>query len=119
MRISFRNQEARLAAYLPELKRSQFSYEGLTGLPERMIRSLIPGFGSSFDLQTCNLNFLFQYDIFTHEILKFFGEWQLHDRAMMAVDVIVQQTQIPPFSAGIKLIFGSRIISVYRSSSSA
>lgn len=119
MRMSFRNQERRLAVYLPELKSAQLSYESLTGLPEKTIRSRIPVSGPPCDLEGCDLDFLFHYDVFPPAILKFFGEWQLDDRAMRVGDVIVQQVQIPPVGVGIKLIFGSRVLSIHRSLSSA
>lgn len=119
MRMSFRNQERRLAVYLPELKSAHLSFEGLLGLPEKTIRSRIPVSGPPCDLEGCDLDFLFHYDVFPPALLKFFGEWHLYDRAMRVGDVIVQQVQIPPVGLGITLVFGSRVLSVYRSSRTA
>lgn len=119
MRMSFRNQEGRLAAYLPELKSSHLSYEELTGLPEKTIRIRIALTGPPGDLRESDLDFLFHYDVFPPAILKFFGEWQLHEREMKVGDVIAQQAQIPPLRAGLKFIFGVRVLSVYRSARTA
>lgn len=118
MKISFRNHETRLAGYLPGLKASPLSYESLTGLPARTIRRRVPVFDPPADLRECDLDFLFRYDIFPPEILTFFGEWQLDGRAMEVGDVIAQQAQIPP-GVGIRLLFGVRVLSVYRSATRA
>lgn len=119
MRTSFRNREKRLADYLPDLKASRLSYKTLTGLPERTIRSPVPVSEVPRDLRECDLDFLFRYDVFPPRILKFFGEWQLHDREMRVGDVIVQQAQIPPCGVGLKFLFGVRVLSVYRTAATA
>lgn len=119
MRILFRDREKRLAEYLPGLKASRLSFEDLTGLPARKIRSRVPVRELPADLQECDLDFLFRYDLFPSGILKFFGEWEPDDRAMRVGDVIVQQAQVPPGRVGIKLLFGVRVLSVYRSASAA
>jgi hypothetical protein len=116
VKMFFRDQEGRLAAYLADLKSLPLSYSEITGLPENTIRSAV---GTACDLEACDLGFLFHYDVFPPPVLKFFGEWQLHERAMRVGDVIVQQVQIPPGRAGLKLLFGVRVLSVYHSPEAA
>ena len=119
MRILFRNQEKKLVDYLPALKSSELSYDQLAGLPEKTMRSRIPISGRLRDLQKCDLDFFFRYDVFPPAILKFFGEWQLYGRAMRVGDVIVQQAPVPPVGIGLKVVFGVRVLSVYRSPETA
>lgn len=119
MRVSLRNHERRLAAYLPGLKSSHLSYQDLAGLPAKTVRSRVSVSAAPLDLRACNLEFLFHYDVFPPAILKFFGEWRLHGRAMQAGDVIAQQAPIPPGPVGLKLLFGVRVLSVYRSARAA
>ncbi|MGH7231928.1 MAG: DUF1990 family protein [Nitrospiraceae bacterium] len=88
-------------------------------MPEKTIWTRIPISGHPCDLEERDLDFFFHYDIFPPAILKFFGEWQLHHRAMKVGDVIVQQAHVPPVSIGLKLLFGVRVLSVYRSSEMA
>lgn len=119
MKMSFRDREKRLAEYLPRLKASRLSFEDITGLPVRTIRSRVPVRERPADLQGCDLDFLFRYDVFPPGVLKFFGEWEPDDRAMRVGDVIVQQAHVPPGRVGIKLLFGVRVLAVYRSAGAA
>jgi hypothetical protein len=119
MKASFWDREKWLAGYLPELKSSPLSYEDPAGLPEKTLRSRVSVSAPPHHLQECDLGFLFHYDVFSPRILKFFGEWELHDRAMRVGDVIAQQAQIPPGCVGIKLLFGVRVLSVYYTAQAA
>lgn len=111
MRVALSDHSSDLAAYLPELKSRPLSFHEVGRLPSRSLngRRLAP----PRDLRQCNLAFLFAYDIFPPAILTFFGEWQLEGREMREDDVIVQQAQIPP-GWGVRLIFGVRVLRVYR-----
>jgi hypothetical protein len=71
---------------------------------------------STIDIETTkkldqlNLNFLFDYQIFTDNIMTFKNEWTDQSRKMKIGDTIAQQVYIPPtrtFSQ--KIIFGVRI----------
>lgn len=119
MRMSFRDREKRLAEDLPGLKASRLSFEDVAGLPVRTIRSRVPVRELPADLRECDLDFLFRYDIFPPGLLTFFGEWEPDDRPMRVGDVIVQQAHIPPGRVGIKLLFGVRVLGVYRSARGA
>lgn len=80
MKFSLRDRSATLGSQLEELRYFDVSYETTTGMPDTLIRSHVPTAWRNLD--ECNLDFLFRYEIFPPEILKFFGEWQLEDRAM-------------------------------------
>lgn len=111
MRVALRDHSSDLASYVPEFKSRPLSFHDIGRLPSRSLngRQLAP----PRDLQKCNLAFLFAYDIFPPAILRFFGEWQLEGREMREDDVIVQQAQIPP-GWGLRLIFGVRVLRMYR-----
>ena len=111
MKLFIRDQEMRLSEHLLDLKSRALSFPETDGLPQRTIQRRITG--ETRDLASCNLDFLFAYEVFPRSILKFFGEWQLENRAMRAGDVIVQQAQVPP-DWGLRFIFGVRVLSVYR-----
>ena len=111
MKLFIRDQETRLSEHLPELKSRALALAETEGLPQRTIQRRI--MGETRDLASCDLAFLFAYEVFPRSILKFFGEWQLGNRAMRTGDVIVQQAQFPP-GCGLRLVFGVRVLSVYR-----
>src|SRR5262249_44749926 len=56
--------------------------------------------------------FFFRYHIFPPEILRFFGEWQMHDRDMQEGDIIILEAKVPPIPFNIKLVFGVRVLMV-------
>lgn len=111
MKLFIRDQEMRLPEHLPEFTARTLSFSDTHGLPDRTIQRRVAV--GARDLRAADLDFLFRYDLFPRGILKFFGEWQLDHREMRVGDVIVQQTQFPPRS-GVHLIFGVRVLSVYR-----
>ena len=110
MRISFGRKS--LSLFLPTFKAARPSHEYRDHPPERTLSVRI---GSAVDLRACDLDFLFQYQIFPETILKFFGEWQLDGRQMRVGDVIVQESQLAA-AFGLRLIFGVRILAVQRTS---
>ena len=116
MKLFIFDQEMRLSEHLPEFKAKALSFTETNGLPPRRIQRRISG--ETRDLASCDLDFLFAYEVFPRPILKFFGEWQLEKREMRAGDVIVQQAQVPP-GWGVRLIFGVRVLSVYREATCA
>lgn len=111
MKMFLRDQCPQLAERVPEFRTKALSYRRTDSLPNRTIQSRIAP--AVRDLRKCRLDFLFRYDVFPPAILTFFGEWQLDSREMRAGDVIVQQAQVPP-GWGLRLIFGVRVLSVYR-----
>lgn len=111
MKIFLRDQDEKLTSYLEESRTINLSYTDTHGLPERTIKSRIPD--DTRNLETSDLGFLFRYEVFPPTILKFHGEWQLAGREMRVGDVIVQQAQVPP-GWGVRLVFGVRVLSVYR-----
>lgn len=111
MRFFFRDQSAKLAPLLDGFRGTTFSYPSLDGLPEVRLQKPVPTM--RWDLRTCDLDFLFRYDVFPADILQFLAEWELDGRAMRVGDTIVQQAQVPP-SRGIHLIFASRVTTVFR-----
>lgn len=118
MRFRWRDAEAKLASYLPQMKNAALSFADASELPNRRIQRQIDRPGRDVDLRQCNLDFFFAYDVFPRSILKFFGEWQLENREMRAGDTIVQQAQLPP-GWGAHFIFGVRVLSVYREATRA
>jgi hypothetical protein len=111
MRIALGDHASDLASYVPEFKSRSLSFHEVGPLPSRVLTGR--RLASPRDLRQCDLAFLFAYDIFPPAILKFFGEWQLERRHMREGDVIVQQAQVPP-GWGVRLIFGVRVLRVYR-----
>jgi hypothetical protein len=109
--FSLRDRSATLESRLEEFRHSPLSYETTTGLPDTLIRTHVPT--ARRTLRECDFNFLFRYDIFPPAILKFFGEWQLHNRTMQVGDTIVQQAQVPP-GWGLYLVFAVRVLAVFR-----
>jgi hypothetical protein len=117
MKISFRSREDSLESYLPEFRRRALSYENTALIPRRTLRYHVSGAPSS--LTDCDLDFFFSYDLFPRDVLRFFGQWQAEGRrGMRAGDVIVQQAQVPP-GWGPRLIFGARVLSVFRRADAA
>ncbi|MBX9625522.1 MAG: DUF1990 domain-containing protein [Gemmataceae bacterium] len=119
MKISLRDRERTLYEYLPGLKGLPLSFESVSGLPVKTLRTRVSAPMPPADLRECDLDFLFRYDVFPPEILKFFGEWEPDDRAMRGGDVIVQEAHIPPGRVGIKLLFGVRVLGVYHTAAAA
>lgn len=116
MKLFIFDQEMRLSEYLPEFKTRALSFTETNALPQRTIQRRITG--GTRDLGLCDLDFLFAYEVFPRPILKFLGDWELEKREMRAGDVIVQQAQVPP-GWGVRLIFGVRVLSVYREATRA
>lgn len=64
-------------------------------------------------LETLNLSFLFNYEIFPQNIMSSFTQWNDENRTMKIGDTIVQQVFIPPIkSFSQKIIFGVRITEI-------
>ena len=116
MELFFSDEAAHLSERLPEFKTRPLAFTHTEGLPHRAIKSCVATDARSLD--TYDLDFLFAYEVFPRSILKFFGEWQLENRAMCAGDVIVQQAQVPP-AWGVYLVFGVRVLSVHREETQA
>lgn len=114
MRYCLRNQETNLASYLPEMRSRRLVLAPASSTPRKKLAMAIPGADGLLSLEQCNLDFLFRYDVFPRRILTFFGEWEFENRHMQPGDVIVQQASIPPGWVGFKVIFGVRVLSVYR-----
>jgi hypothetical protein len=66
------------------------------------------------DLTSYDFSFLFDYKIFPESILNSFGEWLLYDRKMQVGDIIALQAKIPPIPLSVKIVFGVRILSVFK-----
>lgn len=71
------------------------------------------------DLRQCNLDWFFRYQIFPMSLLRFYGQWQAEDREMAPGDAVAQEAHVPPGPLGLKLLFGVRVLSVYRSVNAA
>lgn len=107
MKIYLKNQFANFKKHLDCLKTIQVMKYEKSQLTEKT---------TSIDLKTTkkleqiNLDFLFDYQIFPNNIMKFKTQWADEKRIMKVGDTIVQQVYIPPtkiFSQ--KIIFGVRI----------
>lgn len=112
MKIYFQSREKNLKDYFREFERLPFSFKEGEYFPGKLIEARISS--SSKNLKAINLDFLFRYDLFPRNILTFWGEWELEDRAMKEGDVIVQQASIPPWEMSLKILFGVRILSSYQ-----
>lgn len=106
--------EPDLPARLPRLKTRPLSSRGREGLPERVLRARVCR--APRDLRERELGFLFRYEIFSEESLRFYGEWQSDGRGEMRPgDTIVQRTSV----LGLKFVFGVRVLSASRSADRA
>lgn len=111
LKFFLRDQKAKLVAYLPQLQALPLNanIDDLMAQKQHAVLNI-----SLTDLRECDFSFLFQYAIFPPQILDYFGEWQLGSRDMQVGDVIVQQAKIPPWPLSVKLLFGVKILSVFR-----
>lgn len=119
MKIFLRNQQPNLSSFLRQMRFWPVSYRNLAKLPTRTFVAWIPFPEPVRSLHGLDLDFLFRYEVFPPNMLASFGEWRLQDRSMETGDIIVQQAQIPPFPVSLKLIFGVRVFSVYRTDTEA
>lgn len=118
MQFFIQNQCHRLPQYLSVLKAAPLSYNEPLNLPCDVERLAVRS-NPRCDLRSCNIQFLFRYDVYPPNLLNFFGEWQLDGRELEMGDTIVQQAQFPPCRAGIKILFGSRVLAAYRTETTA
>lgn len=109
VKFSLRNQVATLAACLPEFRKRSLNYLSTAGLPRAVFRREVPT--TRRDLLSCDLRFLFGYDVFPPSMIKFAADWQLDGREMRVGDTIALQTQVPP-GFGFYLVFGVRIVAM-------
>lgn len=117
MRIFFRSQEARFALHQRKLHAARLSFDESAEFPERTIENVISETG--VDLRACDLDWFFRYDLFPQALLRSYGDWKTANRGMAAGDVIVLQAHMPPGRFNLKLLFGVRVLSVYRSAAAA
>jgi hypothetical protein len=116
MQFALTDQLSALTSFIPAYQQKPLSYTNLIDFPERVTARSIPLLSSITDFHTCNVDFLFSYDIFPTSILRFAPEWQVADRTMQEGDVIVQQTALPPLGISVKCIFAVRVLAIRHSS---
>lgn len=114
MRLALRDQGGALAAHIPAWRDAPLSYGDATRLPRRVTARPIPLAQPPRDLRSYALDFLFDYQVFPPQIMRFAAEWQIEHRTMRAGDVIVQQAALPPATLSVKLIFAVRILDVFQ-----
>ena len=116
MIISLRDRVAGLHLLIPKFKVLPLSFADHSQLREKESFIEIPGRRLLKDLEGLDFSFLFDYDVFPHTIMDHVSEWQTLGRRMEIGDIIVQQVNFPPVLATVRLIFGVRILEIFRSS---
>lgn len=112
MKVRLFDAGENLRGYLPRMKARSLNFTRTDRFPERELTAEIRA--QVADLPQLDLSFLYEYHIFPPEILRFRGEWEEDGREMREGDTIVQQALVPPGPVGLKLIFGVRILDVWR-----
>jgi hypothetical protein len=96
---------------LEGVKLLQKNFDDHTQLPKKFSKiSLSP----NKRLADCDVDFIFDYEIFPKYIMRHQAEWKLSHREMRVGDVIVQRAVVPPVGFGVCLEFAVRITQVIR-----
>jgi hypothetical protein len=119
VKIFIRDQEHRLADFVPEYRQLSLSYSATIGFREQVARAPVHLGAPVLELDRCNFDFLFDYAVFPAHILVFAAEWDKAGRRMQPGDVIVQQAFLPPWPVSLKCIFGVRVLETFTSSTRA
>ena len=114
MKLFLRDQSPHLDRFFPVFKPLAMSYDAHTVLREKVTSVVVPARPMA-DLSACNLKFLFEYQVFPPDILKFATEWNKEGRAMQKGDIIIQQASVPPLPLSLKAVFAVRVVDIFRS----
>lgn len=106
------DQQPTLDQHLAEFRSLPLSFESTDNIPNRIITSPIPF--SADEPNVYDFSFLFHYKIFPSHILNFYGEWQVDNHEMKEGDIIIQQIHIPPTDLSLKIVFGVKVLSVFK-----
>lgn len=117
MKVSAFSRPKALLRELQRLSCAPLSFQDAGGLPRVKRETLVCRLPC--DLNACDLDFFFDYDIFPRSVLEFVSQWRLERRAIRVGDVVAQQARFPPGAFSLKLTFGVRILSCYRSEEAA
>ncbi len=117
VKLRLRSGKDALACELAKLRHTQLSFTDPVLFPERTLQTRVTT--TPCNLLECDLDWFFRYRIFPPWLLRFCGEWEQEIRGMRQGDVIAQQAHVPPGPVGLKLLFGVRVLSVYRSANAA
>lgn len=114
MKIFLRDQQAHLDRFFSVFKPLALSYDAHTVLREKVTSLVVPARPLT-DLTACDLKFLFEYNVFPPDIMKFATEWRKEGRAMQKGDIIIQQASVPPLPISLKAVFAVRVVNIFRS----
>ncbi len=117
VKLRLRSGKDVLACELAKLRHAQLSFTDPVLFRERTLQTRVTT--TPCNLLECDLDWFFRYRIFPPWLLRFCGEWQEENREMRGGDVIAQEARVPPGAVGLKLLFGVRVLSVYRSANAA
>ena len=109
VKIFFADQQKQLSKHLLELKSSGIIPYQESAVKHKVSRQIIPCRFSEISFES-----FFDYKIFPSRILTAHPQWAEENRGMQAGDTIVQQINIPPFSAlSQRFVAGVRIKEVF------